>query len=75
MCAKQGRSTATGQCDSRPFSQDLLHFICANGYGPHLAVNRSQVAAAVNEALGKHMDWHVQYHERYGRQGVSDVRL
>jgi L-fucose isomerase-like protein len=42
--------------------QGLLHHICANGYEHHVAVNRSQVAAAVSEALGKYMGWDVYYH-------------
>ena len=36
-----------------PNFQGLLHHICANGYEHHFVVNRSQVAAAVSEALGK----------------------
>jgi L-fucose isomerase-like protein len=46
-----------------PDFQGLLHHICANGYEHHVAVNRSQVAAAVNEALGKYLGWDVYYHE------------
>ncbi len=45
-----------------PNFQDLLRFICENGYEHHVAVNRSQVAAAVNEALSKYMGWEVYYH-------------
>jgi len=45
-----------------PNFQGLLHHICANGYEHHVAVNRSQVAGAVNEALGKYMGWDVYYH-------------
>jgi L-fucose isomerase-like protein len=48
---------------SIPNFQGLLHHICANGYEHHVAVNRSQVAAAVNEALGKYLGWDVYYHE------------
>ena len=46
-----------------PDFQGLLRFICENGYEHHVAVNRSQVAAAVNEALGKYMGWDVYYHK------------
>ena len=46
-----------------PNFQDLLRFICDNGYEHHVAVNRSQVAAAVNEALGKYLGWDVYYHK------------
>jgi len=45
-----------------PDLQGLLHHICANGYEHHVAVNRSQVAAAVSEALGKYMGWDVYHH-------------
>jgi L-fucose isomerase-like protein len=45
-----------------PDFQGLLQHICANGYEHHVAVNRSQVAAAVNEALGKYMGWDVYHH-------------
>jgi L-fucose isomerase-like protein len=45
-----------------PDFQGLLHHICANGYEHHVAVNRSQVAAAVSEALGKYMGWDVYHH-------------
>jgi L-fucose isomerase-like protein len=43
--------------------QGLLHHICDNGYEHHVAVNRSQVAAAVNEALGKYLGWDVYHHK------------
>jgi L-fucose isomerase-like protein len=46
-----------------PNFQGLLRFICENGYEHHVAVNRSQVAAAVNEALSKYMGWEVYYHK------------
>ncbi len=45
-----------------PDFQGLLKHICENGYEHHVAVNRSQVAAAVTEALGKYMDWEVYLH-------------
>ncbi len=46
-----------------PGFQALLHHICANGYEHHVAVNRSQVAAAVNEAMSKYFGWDVYYHQ------------
>jgi L-fucose isomerase-like protein len=46
-----------------PNLQKLLAHICENGYEHHTAINLSQVAAAVNEALGKYMGWSVYYHE------------
>jgi L-fucose isomerase-like protein len=45
-----------------PNFQKLLHHICQNGFEHHVAVNLSQCAKAVNEALGKYMDWDVYYH-------------
>ncbi|MFC2023163.1 L-fucose/L-arabinose isomerase family protein [Chloroflexota bacterium] len=45
-----------------PKFQDLLHHICANGYEHHVAVNRSQVAVAVDEALRKYLGWEVYHH-------------
>ena len=46
-----------------PDFQGLLHHICANGYEHHVAINHSQVAAAVYEALGKYMGWDVYHHQ------------
>ena len=42
--------------------QKLLRHICENGYEHHVAINLSQVAPAVNEALTKYMGWDVYYH-------------
>ncbi len=46
-----------------PNLQDLLHFICENGFEHHVAFNLSQVSGAVEEALGKYMGWWVYKHE------------
>ncbi len=46
-----------------PNFQGLLHHICANGYEHHVAVNRSQVADALHEALTKYLEWDVYYHK------------
>jgi L-fucose isomerase-like protein len=46
-----------------PNMQKLLAYICENGFEHHTAINLSQVAAAVNEALGKYMGWNVYYHQ------------
>ncbi len=46
-----------------PNFQNLLHYICENGFEHHVAINLSQVAPAVNEALGKYMGWDVYYHK------------
>ncbi len=45
-----------------PDFQRLLQHICDNGFEHHVAMNLSQTAAAVNEALGKYMGWNVYYH-------------
>jgi L-fucose isomerase-like protein len=46
-----------------PEFQDLLHHICEEGFEHHVAMNLSQVAPAVNEALSKYMGWDVYYHQ------------
>lgn len=45
-----------------PKFQELLHYICENGFEHHVAVNISQTAAALNEALGKYLEWDVYWH-------------
>jgi L-fucose isomerase-like protein len=49
-----------------PDFQRLLRHICENGFEHHVAVNQSQVAAAVNEALSKYLGWDVYYHRGNG---------
>jgi L-fucose isomerase-like protein len=46
-----------------PHLQELLHYICENGFEHHVAVNLSQTADAVDEALGKYMKWQVYHHK------------
>jgi L-fucose isomerase-like protein len=46
-----------------PNFQALLRHICANGYEHHVAVNRAQVADALDEALTKYMSWDVYHHK------------
>jgi L-fucose isomerase-like protein len=43
--------------------QALLRHICANGFEHHVAVNRAQVADALDEALTKYMGWDVYHHK------------
>jgi len=43
--------------------QTLLRHICENGFEHHVAINLSQTAPAVNEALTKYMGWDVYYHK------------
>ena len=46
-----------------PNLQELLHYICENGFEHHTAINLSQCAKAVNEALSKYMGWDVYHHK------------
>ncbi len=46
-----------------PNFQNLLHYICENGFEHHVAINLSQTAAALHEALGKYMGWETYYHK------------
>ncbi len=46
-----------------PNLQHLLAYICENGFEHHAAINLSQVAKPVNEALSKYMGWSVYHHK------------
>jgi len=46
-----------------PRLQDLLSYICENGYEHHVAVNLSQTASVVQEAFSKYLGWEVYYHQ------------
>ena len=45
-----------------PEMQELLHFICENGFEHHVAANLSTVADAFHEATVKYMGWDVYRH-------------
>jgi L-fucose isomerase-like protein len=45
-----------------PRLQDLLQYICEQGYEHHVSVNPSRVAGAVAEALSKYQGWDIYYH-------------
>jgi len=45
-----------------PNLQGLLHHICEEGFEHHVAVNLSQTASALREALGKYLGWDVFHH-------------
>ena len=49
-----------------PRMQDLLRYICANGFEHHVAANFSTVAAAVNEAATRYLGWNVYWHRDQG---------
>ncbi len=52
-----------------PRLQQLLHYVCRNGYEHHVAVNRSHYGRAVAEALGNYKGWDVHVHS--GREGAN----
>lgn len=45
-----------------PELQDLLQYICENGFEHHVAINKSLVAAAVAEAMDKYLGWETYLH-------------
>jgi L-fucose isomerase-like protein len=46
-----------------PKMQKLLNYICENGYEHHVAMNLSQTAEPVHEALSKYLGWEMYFHE------------
>jgi L-fucose isomerase-like protein len=47
-----------------PKMQNLLHFICENGFEHHVAANLSTVASAVHEATTRYLGWEMYWHHR-----------
>jgi L-fucose isomerase-like protein len=45
-----------------PRFQDLLGYICDNGFEHHVSINQSRVATVIEEALGKYLDWPIYHH-------------
>ncbi len=45
-----------------PAFQELLQYICENGLEHHVAATLSETADAIEEALGKYLDWDVYHH-------------
>jgi L-fucose isomerase-like protein len=45
-----------------PGLQDLLHYICEQGFEHHVAANFSSVAETVNEAATRYLDWDIYRH-------------
>jgi L-fucose isomerase-like protein len=45
-----------------PQLQELMQFICLNGFEHHVAMTARHCAAPVAEALGKYLDWDVYRH-------------
>ena len=46
-----------------PNLQKLLAYICENGFEHHTALNLSQCADSVHEALTKYLGWDVYHHK------------
>jgi L-fucose isomerase-like protein len=45
-----------------PHFQDLLRYICENGFEHHVALNQTRVASALHEALTKYLGWPTYHH-------------
>ena len=45
-----------------PRLQNLLHYICENGFEHHVAANFSTVAGAVHEAAVRYLGWQMYWH-------------
>jgi L-fucose isomerase-like protein len=45
-----------------PRLQELLRFICENGFEHHVAANLTQVGAAVYEATSRYLGWWMEKH-------------
>lgn len=45
-----------------PRLQNLLHYVCENGFEHHVAVNPSHCAEVLNEACGKYLRWEMYRH-------------
>ena len=46
-----------------PRLQNLLRYICENGFEHHVAANLSSTAAVLEEAASKYLGWHVYLHD------------
>jgi L-fucose isomerase-like protein len=49
-----------------PRLQELLQYVCKNGYEHHVAVNSSHFGRAVAEAMGNYKGWEVYHHQPAG---------
>ena len=45
-----------------PGLQELLNYICTNGFEHHVAAVRGDCAEILEEALGKYMGWELHLH-------------
>jgi L-fucose isomerase-like protein len=46
-----------------PRLQELLRYVCANGFEHHVAVNPSHVGEVLSEACGKYLGWSMHEHK------------
>jgi L-fucose isomerase-like protein len=46
-----------------PRFQDLLQYICENGFEHHVSINQTRVASAINEAFTKYLGWSTYWHK------------
>jgi len=46
-----------------PRLQELLAYICENGFEHHVSINQSHVAGMINEAFNKYLGWSTYYHK------------
>jgi L-fucose isomerase-like protein len=46
-----------------PRLQELLHYICENGFEHHVAANFTTAAAAIHESAAKYLGWEMYYHQ------------
>jgi L-fucose isomerase-like protein len=45
-----------------PGLQELMRYVCRNGFEHHVAINASRTAAVLEEALGRYLGWEVHPH-------------
>lgn len=53
-----------------PNLQELMHFICKNGFEHHVVMNASRTSSILAEAFETYLGWDVYYHERSQTQTV-----
>jgi len=46
-----------------PKLQELMRYICENGFEHHVAMGRGKVAKAINEAINKYLGWDIYWHQ------------
>lgn len=46
-----------------PNLQDLMHYVCRNGFEHHVVMNGSSTGSILEEALGNYMGWETYYHK------------